>query len=194
MGGGSSSKSSSSSSSSTTYKDTTTTNPYVTSQTTNKGTTTTLQPNTALSSVYNFTNANIDSLLDQYLNPSIDNATNQAQIDAYTKTLGKETRKNLENNIINPLAQRNMIRSSQATDMYNNLANQQNEAISDYTTSLLANNQTNTANIINNLMNLAFQGYNVVSGNQAQSLNTSSGNADKTSSSSGKSSSGSYGL
>ena len=190
MGGGS--KSSSSSSSSTRYKDTTTTNPYVTSQTTNKGTTTTLQPNTALSSVYNFTNANIDSLLDQYLNPSLDNSTNQAQIDAYTKTLGKETRKNLENNIINPLAQRNMIRSSQATDMYNNLANTQNEAISDYTTSLLANNQTNTANIINNLMNLAFQGYNVVSGNQAQSLNTSSGNADKTSS--GKSSSASYGL
>ena len=57
MGGGS--KSSSSSSSNTTYKDTTTTNPYVTSQTTNKGTTTTLQPNTALSSVYDFTNANI---------------------------------------------------------------------------------------------------------------------------------------
>lgn len=194
MGGGSKSSSGSSSHSSTKYSNTTTTNPYVTSTTTNKGTTTTLQPNTALSSVYDFTNANIDSLLDQYLNPSLDNATNQAQIDAYTKTLGKETRKNLENNIINPLAQRNMIRSSQATDMYNNLANQQNEAISDYTTSLLGNNQTNTANIINNLMNLAFQGYNVISGNQAQSLNTSSGNADKTSSSSGKSNSSSWGL
>jgi hypothetical protein len=194
MGGGSNSKSSSSSHSSTKYSNTTTANPYVTSTTTNKGTTTQLQPNTALSSVYNFTNANIDNLLDQYLNPKLDNATNQAQIDAYTKTLGQETRKNLENNIINPLAQRNMIRSSQATDMYNNLANQQNEAISDYTTSLLANNQTNTANIINNLMNLAFQGYNVVSGNQAQSLSTSSGNADKYTSSSGKSSSGSYGL
>lgn len=194
MGGGSKSSSGSSSHSSTKYSNTTTSNPYVTSTTTNKGTTTQLQPNTALSSVYDFTNANIDSLLDQYLNPSLDNATNQAQIDAYTKTLGQETRKNLENNIINPLAQRNMIRSSQATDMYNNLANQQNEAISDYTTSLLANNQTNTANIINNLMNLAFQGYNVVSGNQAQSLNTSSGNAEKTSSSSGKSSSSSWGL
>ena len=194
MGGGSNSKSSSSSHSSTKYSNTTTANPYVTSTTTNKGTTTQLQPNTTLSSVYNFTNANIDNLLDQYLNPKLDNATNQAQIDAYTKTLGQETRKNLENNIINPLAQRNMIRSSQATDMYNNLANQQNEAISDYTTSLLANNQTNTANIINNLMNLAFQGYNVVSGNQAQSLSTSSGNADKFTSSSGKSSSASYGL
>lgn len=190
MGGGSSSKSSSSSS--TKYKDTTTSNPYVTSQTTDKGTTTTLQPNTALSSVYDFTNANIDKLLNEYLNPSLDSATNQAQLSAYTKVLNDETRKNLENNIISPLAQRNMIRSSQATDLYNNLAKQQNDAISDYATSLLANNQTNTANIINNLMNLAFQGYNVVSGNQAQSLNTSSGNADKTST--GKSSSSSYGL
>lgn len=190
MGGGSGS--SSSSSSNTTYKNTTTTNPYVTSTTTNKGTTTKLQPNTALSSVYNYTNDNINNLLDQYLNPSLDNTTSQAQLDAYTKTLSKETRKNLENNVINPLAQRNMIRSSQATDMYNNLANTQNEAISDYATSLMANNQTNTANIINNLMNLAFQGYNVISGNQAQSLNTSSGNASKTSS--GSSSSYSYGL
>ena len=73
--------------------------------------------------------------------------------------------------------------------MYNQLAKQQNDAISDYATSLLANNQENTANIINNLMNLAFQGYNVVSGNQAQSLNTSSGNANKNTNSSGSSSS-----
>ena len=74
----------------------------------------------------------------------------------------------------------------------NNLANQQNDAISDYATSLLTSSQNDTANMINTLMNLAFQGYNVVSGNQAQSLNTSSGNADKKSS--GSSSSVSYGM
>ena len=194
MGGGSSSKSKSNSSSSTTYKTTTTSNPYVTSTTNDQGTTTTLKPNTALSKVYDYTNANIDDLLNQYLNPSLDNPTNQAQLSAYRRTLNDETRKNLENNVIAPLAQRNMIRSSQATDMYNQLAKQQNDAISDYTTSLLANNQENTANIINNLMNLAFQGYNVVSGNQAQSLNTSSGNANKNTNSSGSSSSVSYGM
>lgn len=190
MGGGSKSKSSSESS--TTYKTTTTTNPYVKSTTNDSGTTTTLQPNTALSKVYNFTNNNIDQLLNEYLNPSIDTATNQAQLNAYTKTLNDETRKSLENNIIAPLAQRNMIRSSQATDLYNNLAKQQNDAISDYTANLLTNSQNNTASMINTLMNLAFQGYNVVSGNQAQSLNTSSGNADKKSS--GSSSSSSYGM
>ena len=70
MGGGSSSKSKSNSSSNTTYKTTTTTNPYVTSTTNDGGTTTKLKDGTALSSVYNFTNANMDDLLNQYLNPS----------------------------------------------------------------------------------------------------------------------------
>ena len=190
MGGGSSSRSSSKNT--TKYGNTTTTNPYVTSTTTNKGTVTQLQPNTALSSVYNFTNANIDNLLDEYLNPSLDTASNQAKMSLFNKTLNEETRKNLENNIIAPLAQRNMIRSSQATDLYNNLAKQNNEAISDYASNLMASSQNDTANIINNLMNLALQGYNVVSGNQAQSLQTSAGNATKSSSS--KSSSSSYGL
>lgn len=194
MGGGSSSSSNSSSNSSTTYKNTTTTNPYVTSKTNDSGTTTTLKDGTALSSVYKFTNANMDDLLNQYLNPSLDTVTNKAQLDAYTRTLNDETRKNLENNIISPLSQRNMIRSSQATDLYNNLAKQQNDAISDYTSKLLTNSQENTANIITNLMNYALQGYNVVSGNQAQSLNTSSGNANKSSNSSGHSSSVTYGL
>lgn len=163
MGGKSDSKSS------TTYKNTTTTNPYVTSTTTNKGTTTTLQPNTALSSVYDFTNANIDNLLNEYLNPSMDTAVNKAKMNEFNKI----QRQNLENNIIAPLAERNMIRSSQATDMYNNLSNQ----AADYANSLLANSQSDTAGIINNLMNYALQGYNVISGNQAQSLNTSQGNA-----------------
>jgi len=190
MGGGSSS--SSSSSSTTNYKDTTTTNPYVTSRTTNKGTVTSLQPNTAISSVYDFTNANIDDLMNEYLNPTLDSKLNRLKMDTYTRHLNDETQKNLENNIIAPLSQRNMIRSSQATDLYKNLANKNNEAISDYAASLLSSSQNDTANMINTLMNLAFQGYNVVSGNQAQSLNTSSGNADRQTS--GKSSSTSYGL
>lgn len=194
MGGGSKSSSSSNSNSMTMYQNTTTTNPYVTSKTNNFGTTTTLKPNTALNSIYNFTNANMDDLLNQYLNPSLDSATNQAQLQAYRKTLDNETRRNLENNIIAPLAERGMIRSSQATDMYNNLANKTNDAVNDYATSLLANSQENTANIITNLMNYALQGYNVVSGNQAQSLNTSLGNASKISSTTGKSSSASYGM
>lgn len=183
MGGGSKSKSSST----TTYKNTTTSNPYVTSTTNNSGTTTTLQPNTALSSIYNFTNANIDNLLNEYLNPSYDSAVNQAKMNYFTRNLNDTTRQNLENNIIAPLSERNMIRSSQATDMYNNLAKQNNRAIADYADNLLASSQNETGNIINNLINMALQGYNVISGNQAQSLQTSAGNANKTGTSSGSS-------
>lgn len=190
MGGGSKSKSSSTSS--TNYSTTTTSNPYVTSTTNNGGTTTTLQPNTALSSVYNFTNQNIDNLLNEYLNPSYDNNINQTKMNYFTRNLEDETRKNLENNIIAPLSQRNMIRSSQATDLYNQLAKQNNRAIADYADNLLMNSQNDTGNIINNLMNLALQGYNVVSGNQAQSLQTSSGNASKKTT--GSSSGSSYGM
>jgi len=186
MGGGSKS----SSTSSTTYKDTTTSNPYVTSHTTNKGTTTTLQPNTAISKLYNFSNANIDNLLNEYLNPSLDTATNRAKMDLFQRELDDTTRQNLENNIIAPLSQRNMIRSSQATDLYNNLAKQNNRAIADYASNLLASSQADTGNIVNNLMNMVLQGYNVISGNQAQSLQTSSGNATRT----GTSSSSSYGM
>lgn len=194
MGGGSNSNSHSNTNSITSYKNTTTSNPYVISNTTDGGTTTNLKDGTALSTLYNFTNANMGDLLNQYLNPSLNNAISQARINAYTKTLNDETRKNLENNIIAPLSQRNMIRSSQATDLYNNLANKTNDSISDYTANLIANSQNDTANIINNLMNYALQGYNVISGNQAQSLNTSAGNANRYSESNGKTNGVSYGL
>lgn len=194
MGGGSSSKSSSSSTTNKEYKDTTTTNPYVTSTTTNKGTNTQLQQGTALDTLYKFTNENIGNLLNQYLNPTTDNAVNQAKLDIFNKNLQDQTRKNLENNIISPLTDRNMIRSSQATDLYNNLAKQQNDAIADYTAQLTANSQNDTANMINTLLNGVFQGYNVISGNQAQSLQTSAGNASSTTNTSGKTSGSSYGL
>jgi len=190
MGGRSSnSKASSSSNKNTTYGTTTTSNPYITSTTNNNGTITNWQDGTALQSVNNFVNNNIDNLLNEYLNPSLNNTTNQAKMDLYRRTLNDETRKNLENNIISPLAQRNMIRSSQATDLYNNLAKQNNDAISDYATSLLASSQDNTANTINNLMNYVLQGWNVINGNQALSLNTSQGNANTTSNTTSKSSS-----
>ena len=186
MGGGSKS----SSNSTTTYKNTSTSNPYVTSKTTNSGTTTTLKPNTSISKLYNFTNQNIDSLLNEYLNPSLDTSVNRAKMDLFQRELDDTTRQNLENNIIAPLSERNMIRSSQATDLYNNLAKQNNRAIADYASNLLASSQSDTGSIINNLMNMALQGYNVISGNQAQSLQTSSGNATRT----GSSSSSAYGM
>ena len=175
-------KSSSKTSKSATLGNTTTTNPYVTSQTTNNGTTTKFNESGALNSVYNFVNKNINSLLDEYLTPNINSTTNQAKLNAFSKALNNETQRNLENNIINPLSNRNMIRSSQATDLYKNLSDSTNNAISTYINELLAESEANTANKLNTLLSAYMQGYNVVSDNQTQSLNTSSQNTSSSSS------------
>ena len=174
-----------SSSTSRTYGNTTTTNPYATATTNNSGTTASFQPGTALDSVYNFVNNNMNNLLNEYLNPSLDSTTNQAKLNAYTSTLADESLKNLENNIINPLSDRNMIRSSQATDLYENLSEANTNSLSSYINELLSESQDNSAAMINNLLSAYLQGYNVISDMQNQSLQTSSGNATTTQKSSG---------
>lgn len=170
---------------STVYGNTTTSNPYATATTTNGGTTAAFQPGTALDSVYNFVNKNMGSLLDEYLNPSLNSTTNQAKLNAYTSALSTESLKNLENNIINPLSERNMIRSSQATDMYNNLSEANTNSLSTYINELLSESQDNSAAMINNLLSAYMQGYNVISDMQNQSLQTSAGNATTTTKGSG---------
>ena len=162
---------------STTYGNTTTSNPYATATTTNNGTVSYLKDGTALNSVYNFVNKNIDSLLNEYLNPSLNSTTNQAKINSYVNSMNTQTRQNLENNIINPLSNRNMVRSSQATDLYKNLSNSNVNAFSSFLNELLANSQTETGNVLSNLMNQYQKGYNVISDLQKQSLNTSKGNS-----------------
>lgn len=164
----------------TTYGKTTTSNPYVTATTTNKGTTAGFQPNTALESVYNFVNGNIDSLLNDYLTPNLNSVTNQAKLNSYTNALNNSSRKSLENSIINPLSSRNMLRSSQATDLYKNLSNQQTASIEDYITDLLTSAQNESASMINNLLRAYMQGYNAISDMSDKSLRTSAGNATKT--------------
>lgn len=170
---------------STVYGNTTTTNPYATATTTNSGTTAAFQPGTALDSVYNFVNKNMGSLLDEYLNPSLNSTTNQAKLNAYTSALSTESLKNLENNIISPLSDRNMVRSSQATDLYKNLSESNTNALSSYINELLSGSQENSAAMINNLLSAYMQGYNVISDMQNQSLQTSAGNSTTTTKGSG---------
>ena len=163
----------------TVYGNTTTTNPFITSQTTNKGTTSNFNKGTAFDSINNFVNTNMNSLLDEYLNPSLNSVTNQAKMNAYINALNSESAKSLENNVINPLSNRNMIRSSQATDLYNNLAQSNAGQIGAYANELLANSQSETANVLTNLMLMYMNGYNAMADNQKQSLSTSQGNATK---------------
>ena len=186
MGG--SSKSNSNSESKTTYGNTSTTNPYFVSSTDSKGNTVVnFTDGSAGKQTYDFVNDNISTLLNNYLNPTLESTTNQAKMNQFTKQLNKTSTNSLQNDIINPLANNNMIRSSQATNMYNNLANQMNESVADYSNELLAEDQANTQNMINTLMNLYIQGYTGASAEGNTSLNASSGNATTSSSSHSKS-------
>ena len=164
----------------TIYGDTTTTNPYAFARTNNAGTVSGFQNGTALNSVYNFVNNSIDSLLNEYLNPNLNSTTNQAKLNTFANTLNNQTRSNLENNIINPLSNRNMIRSSQASDLYKNLSNQNISAIASYINDLLSNSQDNTAKMLTNLLSYYMQGANYLSDIQNQSLQTSKGNSTNT--------------
>ena len=173
-------KKSSSSVSRTIYGKTTTENPYVLSRTDNKGTVSQFKADTALDSINNFVNENMDTLLNEYLNPGLNSTVNKAKMNSFVDALNKSSAAMLENNIINPLSKRNMIRSSQATDMYNRLAQNNAGQIANYTNELLANSQKDAASVLANLMLLYMNGYSVLSDNQRQSLATSQGNATKT--------------
>ena len=105
-------------------------------------------------------------------------------MDAFTNALSNASSAYMENNIINPLSKRNMIRSSQATDMYNNMSQNNVNQIANYAQGLLANSQEDTASMLANLMLLYMNGYNVLNDTQRQSLSTSQGNATKTQSAS----------
>ena len=169
----------------TIYGKTKTSNPYAYSKTDNNGTLAGFQDGTALQSVYNFVNDNIDSLLSEYLQPNLNSVTNKAKMQTFADTLANQSRVNFENNIINPLSNRNMIRSSQANDLYKNLINQNVSSISNFANDLIANSQSDTQKTISNLLSYYMLGANYLKDMQDHSLNASSGNATKYSNSSG---------
>jgi len=164
----------------TVYGTTTTANPYVTSHTNNEGTVSEFKKGTALDSINNFVNNNMDNLLNEYLNPSLNSSTNKAKMNAFANALNNTSAVMMENNIINPLSKRNMLRSSQATDMYNNLVQNNTNQIAQYAQELLGNSQKDTASMLANLMLMYMNSYSVLNDSQRQSLSTSQGNAKKT--------------
>lgn len=173
----------------TIYGDTTTKNPYAYAKTNNKGTVSGFQNGTALNSIYDFVNNSIDSILNDYMNPNLNSVTNQAKLNSFANTLASQTKANMENNIISPLSNRNMIRSSQAQDLYKNLSNQNISAIANYANDLLENSQDDTAKMLSNLLGYYMQGANYLSNMQNQSLNTSRGNATQINNTTGDNSS-----
>lgn len=178
--GNSSKKESTNSSRNTIYGKTTTSNPYVTSTTNNKGTKSSFVEGSAYDTVNKFVNANTGKLLDEYLNPSLDSVTNKSKLNTYMNTLSSNAKSTFENDIINPLSDRNMIRSSQATNMYKNLSNNLSNNVASYANELLANSRSETASMLGTLLAAYMDGFNVVNANQNTSLSTSKGNAKST--------------
>ena len=170
------------------YKNTTTTNPYVTSKTNNRGTTSVFNEGTAFDTINKFVNQNMGNLLESYLNPSLNTVTNQAKINEFVSNLSSQTAGSLENNIINPLSKRNMIRSSQASDMYNKLSQNNALQVASFLNQLLGNSQKDAASMLSNLITLYMNGYNAINDTQQQSLATSQGSGIKSQTSSNTSS------
>ena len=65
--------------------------------------------------------------------------------------------------------------------MYKALAESNNNQIANYTNELLSTSQADLGSMLSNLMLMYMNGYNVLSDTQKQSLQTSQGNATKTS-------------
>ena len=172
----------------TVYGNTTTSNPYAYSKTNNDGTTSGFQKGTAFQSIYDFVNKSANSLLEDYLNPNLNSVTNQAKLNSFANTLSQQTKSSLENDIINSLSKRNLVRSSQAGDLYKNLANQNAASIANYANELISNSQNDTAKMLSNLLSYYMLGANYLSGMQNNSLSASQGNATQYNNSTGNNS------
>lgn len=168
----------STSSSKPVFSDTTLTNPYYKTTTDKKGNTVnSFVKGTAGEAAYNFVNQNAQRMLNDYLNPTLDSVTNRAKMNEFNKA----QQQNLQNNILSPLANSNMVRSSQATNMYNNLSNQS----ANYANNLLANSQADSWALINNLMDLYTSAYTGASNDVSTALKAAVGNTSTTQSTAG---------
>ncbi len=141
------------------YASTTSTNPYATGKASGSGSS--YELNNFLTDTNKYVESSMPGLYNQLLNPSLDNPTTKARSDLFYKTFNEDAKKSFENNLINPLSSRNMMRSSVATDLGNKFQKDSTDAISTFDNSLIANNSADTSNLINTLMNLYLTGSNL---------------------------------
>lgn len=134
-------------------------------------------PNTMYAQAYDAGNRDYDRLYNEWLNPSLDSVTNQAKIQAYDKEMNKGLQNDYYNNILNPLANSNMLRSSQATNMYNNLINQAADKRNDFTTNLIAEANAEAKDRLQMLYNAYAQGQAAMNGDLNSAIQMANGNS-----------------
>lgn len=141
------------------YASTTSSNPYATGTANNNGSSYSLNP--FLNQTNKFVESNMPNLYNQLINPSLNNPVTQARSELFYNQFNKDSNKAFENNLINPLIQRNMVRSSAMNDLSNQFMQNQNENISNFNNQLISNNLSDTSSLISQLMNLYLQGANL---------------------------------
>ena len=133
------------------YSTVTSSNPYATAVSNGLGSFYTLNPfltrqNKAIENA-------VPQLYQRLANPSLDDPVSKARTNAFTKSLNAQSTQAFENNIINPLSQRRMLRSSLVNDLANNLQANQTSQIADFDTKQLANSLSDSQSLINFYMN-----------------------------------------
>ncbi len=140
------------------YATTTASNPYATAYVGESGNAYVL--NDFLTAMNQGVEAYLPGLYTQLLNPTLDNATSQAKINAFTKELESSSYQQFENNV-DALSQRGLLRSSAVNDMSNKLSQYQTSQIGDFTNNLMSNNTSETTQLINALLNQYTLGANL---------------------------------
>lgn len=141
------------------YSSATSSNPYASATADKNGSSYTLNP--FLSQTNQFVENNLPNLYNQLLNPSLSNPVTQARSELFYNQFKKDSNKAFENNLINPLLERNMVRSSAMNDLSNQFVQNQNENIANFNNQLISNNLSDTSNLISQLMNLYLTGANL---------------------------------
>ena len=160
------------------YQSFTTQNPYASAYMSQLGSSFKLNP--FLTSQNQFIEQTVPALYSNLLNPSLDNPIYKARTNAFTNALNSQSQKAFENNIINPLSKRRMLRSSLLNDLSNNLQSSQTEQIADFNNNQLSNALSDAQSLINLLMNQysnnASYGYNTLSNAMSGASNVNSYN------------------
>ena len=106
------------------YQTVTSSNPYAQSISSAYGNSYTLNP--FLTEQNKVVENTVPQLYQQLTNPTLNNPVTKAKTQEFTNALNSQSQQAFENNVINPLAQRRMLRSSLVNDLTNNLQKNQN--------------------------------------------------------------------
>ena len=133
------------------YPTVTSSNPYATATINASGANYTLNP--FLTAQNKTIEKTVPMLYQRLLAPSLEDPVSLARRRAFAKVFNNDAKVSFENNLVNPLSQRGMLRSSLLNDMANNLQNSQTAQLANFNNNLLANSIADTQSLANFYMN-----------------------------------------